>query len=135
MKWWSIIFPCSLRILLVAMSHCLIFFFFFFFRDLKMGMKRHTCGWVGWGQDHQTVSTNVKAAYLVILFKHPQPLIRLEFNMPIMCLKDGNASVAHLSLILKNEWFKFKGSCTEKTPTHFYFLLRMWCWGRGILED
>jgi hypothetical protein len=43
----------------------------------------------------------MEAAYLVIPFKHPQPVVILEFNMPIMSLKDGNASVAHLSLILK----------------------------------
>lgn len=30
---------------------------------------------VGWGQAHQVVGTNVKAAFLVIPFKHPQPLI------------------------------------------------------------
>jgi hypothetical protein len=67
-----------------------------------MGVKRHTGGRVGWGQDHQVVNTNVEAAYLVIPFKHQQPVVVLEFNMPIMSLKDGNANVAHLSLILKS---------------------------------
>ena len=57
--------------------------------------------YIGWGQDHLVVSTNMEAAFLVIPFKHPQPVVILEFNMPIMSLKDGNASVAHLSLILK----------------------------------
>lgn len=66
-----------------------------------MGMKKNIEGWVGLGRDRQTVKTNAKAASLVFLFRYLQPLTVLEFKIPIMSPKDGNASVALLSSIHK----------------------------------
>ena len=56
-------------------------------------MKKSTDHIAGWGQDHQTVHTNVKVAYLVTLCRFRRPLTELGSRLQITSQKGGNASV------------------------------------------
>jgi hypothetical protein len=100
-------------------------------KEKLMRKKTRTCGSIGWGQDHQVVGTNVKAAFLVIPFKHPQPPIILGFSTPIMSLKGGNASVAPLSLILEQMLLVQRRLCRKYSASFFtfsfFFFLQEYC--------
>lgn len=76
---------------------------FFFSRELKgyreqrsMGIKKHSGDLASLGQRHQGVNTNVEGAFPVIPFKFLPIKTFWVLSMPIMNLKDGNASVAIL---------------------------------------